>query len=366
MMNERTGIRRKTPPLPAMILRLPWQLSALVRREPVPFCFIALLAAAALADWNAAPKLLLATGKSLIDIAPFLIISVLLAALAKATGADRLIARALSGHIGRAVILAAIFGALSPFCSCGVVPLIAAMLASGAPLAPVMAFWLASPVIDPEMLILTWGILGPEMAIAKTLAAIGLGLLGGGTVMAAGHTSLFRNALRVELSGGGCASTCAPSQAASTDPVWRFWQDPARRRLFSQTAAESAWFLGKWLTLAFLIEAMMLRWVPMDSVGAFLTGLGDWATPVAASVGVPAYLNGYAAIPLVRGLMDAGLAPGPALSFMVAGGATSIPAALAVHALVRQPVFITYLLVAFVGSVAAGFLYTFGLYGMRF
>ena len=41
------------------------------------------------------------------------------------------------------------------FCSCGVIPLIAAMLVAGVPLAPVMAFWIASPIMDPEMFVLT-------------------------------------------------------------------------------------------------------------------------------------------------------------------------------------------------------------------
>ncbi len=73
---------------------------------------------------------------------------------------------------------------------------------------------------------------------------------------------------------------------------------------------------------------------------------------------MPSYLNGYAAIPLVRGLMDAGLPPGAALSFMVAGGVTCIPAAVAVQALVRAPITLAYLTVAAVGSVSVGFLYS--------
>jgi len=85
---------------------------------------------------------------ALLHVAPFLVFSVLVAAGAAATGADNLIARAFTGRLPLMIALAAAFGALSPFCSCGVIPLIAALLAMGVPLAPVMAFWLASPVID--------------------------------------------------------------------------------------------------------------------------------------------------------------------------------------------------------------------------
>ena len=59
--------------------------------------------------------------------------------------------RALEGADGRMVILTAILGGLSPFCSCEIIPFIAAQLALGALPTSVMAFWLASPLMDPAM-----------------------------------------------------------------------------------------------------------------------------------------------------------------------------------------------------------------------
>ena len=58
--------------------------------------------------------------------------------------------------------------AMSPFWSCGVVPLIAAMLAMGVPLPAVMAFWSASSIMDPSMFVLTAGTQGTEFAVFKT------------------------------------------------------------------------------------------------------------------------------------------------------------------------------------------------------
>ena len=74
-------------------------------------------------------------------------------------------------------------------------------------------------------------------------------------------------------------------------------------------------------------------------------------------VGVPAYLNGFAAVPLVGGLMDLGMVSGAALAFLVAGGVTSLPAAMAVFALVRRPVFLWYLACALAGSLLVGYAY---------
>ena len=69
---------------------------------------------------------------NLVKIAPFLLLSVGFAAVAAATGADALIGRAFAGSPLAMVLLAALAGALSPFCSCGVIPLLAALLALGA------------------------------------------------------------------------------------------------------------------------------------------------------------------------------------------------------------------------------------------
>ena len=49
------------------------------------------------------------------------------------------------------VILAALFGALSPFCLCGVIPLVVGLLSAGVPLAPVMAFWIVSSLMVTDV-----------------------------------------------------------------------------------------------------------------------------------------------------------------------------------------------------------------------
>lgn len=320
---------------------------------------LGLLAGSALIDIEAPAALAEFTGNSLIEISIFILLSVALAGAVKASGADATIAKALSGRT--AILTAAAFGAMSPFCSCGVVPLIAALLSAGVPLGPVMAFWLASPVIDPEMFILTWGVLGPEMAFAKLASAIALGLLGGTAVVMLQRAGGLQDPLRPELTSAGCGpSSCGPSTCgpkAPEKPVWAFWNEAPRRDVFRNEVGTMGWFLFKWLSLAFVLEAIMLRWAPIDAFAETLADMGIWAIPTAAVVGVPAYLNGYAAIPLVRGLMDMGLDPGAALAFMVAGGVTSIPAAIAVKALVKTPTFLMYLVLALAGSTLVGIAY---------
>ena len=292
------------------------------------------------------------TVDAIVYIAPFLIASVAIAASTKATGLDRQLAAVFSGRQAPVIAAAALFGALSPFCSCGVVPIIAALLAAGVPLAPVMAFWIASPLMDPEMFVLMAPVMGLEFTIAKTLAAFMIGLAAGFATHALTRRAVFADPLRPFDAGcGGCG---APGLGDSPEIVWAFWRDGRRRALFGAEARTTGWFLFKWLTLAFVLESLMVAYVPAEAVARYLGGDSVWAIPAAAVVGVPAYLNGYAAIPTVSALVDMGMAPGAGLAFMVAGGVTSIPAAMAVFALVKRPVFLWYLALGLGGSLAAG------------
>jgi hypothetical protein len=116
-------------------------------------------------------------------------------------------------------------------------------------------------------------------------------------------------------------------------------------------------FLGKWITLAFFIESLMIAYIPAETIAGLVGTENVLAVPVSAVLGIPAYINGYAAIPLISGLMDPGMAPGAALSFVTAGAVSSIPAAMAVHALRRKAVFVVYIAAGLAGSVLAGYFY---------
>lgn len=282
----------------------------------------------------------------------FIGFAVLAVGYLKASGSEAILAKAFQGREVRMIVMAALLGGLSPFCSCEVIPFIAALLAVGAPLAAVMAFWLASPLMDPAMFLITAGTLGMPFAVAKTVAAVGLGLLGGATVYLFARTPVFADPLKVQETKKSCCG-CGTSPFKGT-PVWRFWDEAPRREIFKDTVVENALFLGKWLLLAYMIEALMLAYVPAEMIASVLGGQGVWPVVMGALVGAPAYLNGYAAVPLVDALLAQGMAPGAAMSFMLAGGVSCIPAAIAVWALVKPRVFAAYLGIAMTGSLIAG------------
>ena len=86
---------------------------------------------------------------------------------------------------------------------------------------------------------------------------------------------------------------------------------------------------------------------------------GFGAIVMGALVGAPAYLNSYAARGLVAGLIEQGISSGAAMSLLIAGAVSSIPAMVAVWSLVRWPVFASYVALGFTGAIAAGSLFQF-------
>ena len=285
--------------------------------------------------------------------APYILFAVITIAYLSASGAEAIIANVFKGREYRMIILAALVGGLAPFCSCEVIPFIAGLLAMGVPLGPVMAFWLASPLVDPPSLLITAGALGWNFAIAKAVAAVALGLTGGFIVSFLVKAGAFNNVLRPRKSAG-CG--CGPSPI-DQKPVWKFWSEAQRRSTFKEIGKENMLFLLKWMSLAYLLEALMITYVPADLIAGVLGGEGPKPVILSALIGAPAYLNGYIAPPLLAGLMEQGMTAGAAMAFMVAGAVSSIPAMTAVWSLVKPRVFFTYMSLGIFGAMAAGFIF---------
>jgi uncharacterized protein len=326
----------------------------LPRLEKVTIALLVLLAGILIFLPGRAAGVLTSAQAALIHNLPFIVLAVALAAAVKASGAESLIARFTVGKEGRMVVLMAVFGALTPFCSCGVIPIIASLLAAGVPLAPVMAFWMSSPLLDPNQFIITAGELGLAFAIARACAAVGLGLLSGFATLALMRTVGIANPLRFKVTITG-ANWFDPAAAAA--PKWRFWEDDARARVFLVHAVATFWFLARWLSLAFLIEGLMIAFVPPELIASWLGAGGAGEIPLAALIGSAIYLNAFAAIPLVSGLIKLGMSPAAALTFLLAGAAMSIPASMAVWVVVTRKVFVLHLALAMTGAVLAGYVY---------
>ncbi|WP_170379557.1 permease [Ruegeria atlantica] len=291
----------------------------------------------------------------LVVVAPIVIPGILLAAWIIASGADTHIAGVFEGRTLRTVVAASLIGAITPICGVTVLPLMAGLLAAGVPLAPIMAFWLSSPITDPAMLATTAATLGLSFAIGKTLAAFGLGVFGGAvaSLFAKAPWSLYalrNNGLARQL------STARRCNDQTFDP-W-VWRTQARRHSFRKQFWATARLILICLIPAFAAEYALNAALTPGVLAAYVGEDQWWAIPAAVFLGAPAYIDGYAALPLTRGLIDNGMSKGAAMAFLVSGGVVSIWGAMAIAPVLKLKPFLLYLLLAILGSLAAG--YAFG------
>ena len=291
--------------------------------------------------------------KALMGTIPFILFAVSLVAYLKASGAESLVSKAFKGKEVRTMFRATLVGGLAPFCSCEVIPFIASMLALGVPLSAVMAFWLSSPLIDPPALLITASALSWDYAIAKTLSALAIGLIGGFGIYFLSKFGMFSHPLK-QQNKNSCGSCCGTTDPFNQDLELKFWNKTERINIFKEEFTSNGLFLLKWLSLAYLIEALMVQYLSAQVIGNFLSGDGFSSIIIGAFAGVPAYLNSYAAPAIVSGLIEQGLSSGGAMAFLVGGAISSVPAMTAVWSLVNRSTFIAYLVFGFGGAILCG------------
>ena len=345
-----------------------------------------------------------------LHLAPYMLLTIPLAVAVKLSGASRFLERALSARPGVAILLATLVGAFSPFCSCGVIPVVASLLLGGVPLAPVMAFWIASPSMDPEIFLLSVGTLGWNLAVWRLGGTLFLSLAAGYLT----HALLVRGWLgaeilrlrRAEASGvrdrlrsvgrwvhgllvprplpEPALACCEIASAASLPPSpmgpvsENLDQSPCRSESCQQTSlpdseatdsqattagfwnrlaretTSATWLVARFMALALVLEVLMLRYLPTGWISALLGSEQPLAVPLAAAIGVPLYTTNLTALALVGGLVTQGMSAGAALAFLIAGATTTLPAMAAVWGLVKTRVFVLYLSLVLGGAIALG------------
>ena len=342
---------------------------------------------------------------------PYLVITIPIAVAVNMSGASKYIKRAFDAGPVTAIFLATIVGAFSPFCSCGVIPVIAALLIGGVPLAPVMSFWIASPSMDPEIFFLSVGTIGWNLAVWRLVGTLILSLASGFITHYLVQTkwipkhilkntmglntsqrpSMIQNTWHRFLSGVKnivfskpkvlveAAACCGdtPShltQLKDSDSYTTILTKPDNNKddpkaetcgcqnkpdFLSRLLQESyraTFMVVKFMALAFFLEAIIILYIPSEWITNIMGQENSWAIIMAAFLGIPVYTSNLSALPMVSGLLTQGMSPAAALAFLIAGPTTTLPAMAAVWTLVTHRVFILYVSFALFGAVILGYL----------
>ena len=115
--------------------------------------------------------------------------------------------------------------------------------------------------------------------------------------------------------------------------------------------------IGKYLVIALVLQVLLRRYVPTHWIETVLGSSQTWSVVLASLIGVPLYINGISAVPVLQGLLRMGMDPGAVLAFLVAGLVMTVPSVVAVMALVRRQALYVYVSVGLLGAIAVGYGY---------
>ena len=307
--------------------------------------------------------------------------------------------------------VASVSGTILAVCSCTVLPLFAGIYTRGAGLGPAAAFLYSGPAINVLAIILTARVLGIELGIARAVGAIGFAFLIG--------TGMHLMFYREERAKAEEAAGFDLPEDETARPLWQTaayfavmvgilvfanWGSPAsggqagRNPSLWATIYAAKW----WITVALLaiLAVMLMRWfrrpelkewtsstwtfawqilpllfggvlvagfllgrpghmalIPEEWIARLVGGNSLWANLFAALSGALMYFATLTEVPILQGLLGAGMGKGPALALLLAGPSLSLPNLLVIGGIMGARKTLVYSLLVVGLSTATGMAY---------
>jgi len=345
------------------------------------------------------------------EASPWLLLGLLIAGLMKSWVPSKI----LSKHLGKgklAIVKAALIGAPLPLCSCGVIPVATELRRSGASAPATSSFLVATPETGVDSVSVSYALLGPVFAIYRPFSAVMSAIITGllvGTIKddkikspinsqeksssgSCCSSKAIKEAPKTETSS--CCSTkpkvettpaatsccsativvkepkiensCCSSNATATIVQPALPETHALSDFFEKTKTGIYYAATKliddiivWLAIGLIFAALVRTFMPEEFLLSYGSGLPAMLIMIAISI--PMYICATASTPIAAGFIMAGLSPGTALVFMMAGPATNISTLGVIKNEMGSAVLIRYLLGVALCALAFASLLDFGL-----
>ena len=348
----------------------------------------------------------------------FLVISYLVGVLQEFITPEK-IQSILSSRNGKGYVIAALLGAITPFCSCSTIPFLKGLLRARAGFGPMMVFLFSSPLLNPVIIGLFVVTFGIKVALFYFTVALVVAVTAGfvleklgferyvrpeayeaaetsscGTscgdakngaaeqksavepVKACGVTGQSAPVLAMEASGCGAAtiseaatstSSCGTSSSCGTESA-----NAENTGSAGQIAkAESRWmriWRSTWkdfkqvlpyLLLGITLGSFIYGFIPTELIAKY-AGEGMWyAIPVAAIIGIPLYIRAEAVIPLSAALVQKGMALGSVMALIIGSAGASLTEVILLKSIFKNEMIAAFLAVILGMAIGAGYLYSF-------
>lgn len=217
---------------------------------------------------------------------------------------------------GMQYLLASIFGAITPFCSCSSIPLFIGFVKGGIPLGVTFAFLITSPLVNEVAVAMFLGSFGLKVTVVYVVSGILLGMVGG----------ILLGRMRLEPLLSDWVKQIQ-TQSTKQIEVWDSEHVSFTRRL--PVILREAWSIVRnvliYVIIGIGIGAMMHGYVPEGFFEHYMARDNWFAVPLAVVFAVPMYANAAGIVPIIEVFVAKGIPLGTAIAFMMAIVGLSLP-----------------------------------------
>ncbi|MFQ3783079.1 permease [Staphylococcus saprophyticus] len=232
-------------------------------------------------------------------------------------------------------ILGMIFGAITPFCSCSTIPILAGLLNSKVPFGPAVSFLIASPLMNPLMIFMLWSLLGWKVAVIYFVVLAIFSILMG---LVFSKMNLAKTYKGVNVKGDG------------------FFANKTGSRV--KHALNDAWaFLYPMLPYLFIgvfIGAFIYGFVPETFITKYASGDSSISVLIASVIGIPMYIRPETMLPIAGALASKGMSLGTVVALIIGGAGASIPEVVLLSKLFKKEFVVSFVIAILVVAISTG------------
>ncbi|MCX6707999.1 MAG: permease [Candidatus Woesearchaeota archaeon] len=246
---------------------------------------------------------------------------------------------------GSGNIMASLFGAITPFCSCSSIPIFMAFLRAGVPLGVTLSFLITSPIINEYLVVLMFAFFGWKITFAYVISGLLVGVISG---MIIGKMKLEKYLEKDVFSH----NTKSPKEAAYNSIKQRF-------RFGLNEAWSITTKLWVWVLVGVGVGAAIHNFVPEDAIHRILSMTGVFSVPISTLIGVPIYGSCAAIVPIAVALFQKGVPLGTTLAFLMAISALSLPEAIILRRVMKLKLIAIFFGIVTAAIIMTGYLFNF-------
>ncbi|MBA8277743.1 permease [Escherichia fergusonii] len=291
---------------------------------------------------------------------------------------DHKIQQMMGARKGRGYLLAALLGAVTPFCSCSTIPMLRGLLSAKAGFGPTLTFLFVSPLLNPIIVGLMWVTFGWKVTLLYAIIAASISVL----------ASIILDSLRFErhiiASKSSSANCCSPAKtspgttftpitasccSATTKPIIKLQTERNEQKISAccsstnspiKVAIKDALQQFKdvlpYLLLGVLIGSFIYGFIPSVWIAAHAGADNPFAIPLSAVVGIPLYIRAEAVIPLASVLMTKGMGLGALMALIIGSAGASLTEVILLKSMFRMPMIAAFLTVILGMAILMGYL----------